>query len=239
MQAGSKLIYLVPTSCLVCGGNWSGMRSLCGDCERELPWLEHACHHCGIKLEETLSTQNYCGSCLLNPPAVSACFGLFRYRSPIDKLIGSFKFNANFQAGHTLSQLLAIRAEHHYRHRQQVELILPVPLHRNRLRQRGFNQALEIAKLVSRQCRIPLSKSALLKVRETTPQTELGSARARKTNLTGAFNIGDLSALKSVKSVALIDDVVTTMTTVNTLARLLKRHGIRTVDVWCLARASR
>ncbi len=138
-----------------------------------------------------------------------------------------------------LSLLLANKMRVHYTKTPNPDLLLAIPLHRNRLKQRGFNQSIEIARVISRYCQIPLVKSALSKIRDTSPQTELGSARARKSNLKGAFRLANARQLESVKSIALIDDVVTTMATISAVSKVLQHHGIRHIDVWCLARSSR
>ncbi len=234
-----SLIGLLPTSCVVCGRDSQNCYNLCHVCEAELPWIQRSCPVCGIDRIGQSQLVDTCGSCLLNPPPFTSCNGIFHYVSPIDKLLTDFKFNARFEVGFALSNILSKYMQRYYLNSKKPDLILPVPLHRNRLRLRGFNQAIEIAKVVSRLCHIPLSKSAIMKIRDTSPQTEIGTARARKLNLRGAFSVANPAILKNVKSVALIDDVVTTMATVTALSKVLQSHGISRIDVWCLARANR
>ncbi len=117
------------------------------------------------------------------------------------------------------------------------QLILPVPLHRNRLRERGYNQALELGRPIAQRLAIPLSSRLVRRVRPTLPQSDMGSPAARRRNLTGAFQAVEPHAV--VQHVAILDDVMTTGATVMELARLLRREGVRRVDVWCCARASR
>lgn len=233
------MLVLLPTNCIVCGRSSTNPNSLCHDCESELPWMGRACCNCGIPIDTQSLKDDTCGSCLLAPPPFSSCRGIFHYDSPIDKLISGFKFNAHFHVGFTLSTILANKMREHYTKTQNPDLLLAIPLHRNRLKQRGFNQSIEIARVISRHCQIPLAKSALHKIRDTSPQTKLGSARARKSNLKDAFRIANGRHLESVKSIALIDDVVTTMATICAVSKVLQHHGIRRIDVWCLARSSR
>lgn len=228
---------LSSSSCVVCGQHCPRDYGVCHDCELELPRIRTSCQRCGIeKCAAALIEQN-CGKCLLNPPAFSLCKAAFPYVSPINRLIANFKFNAQFDSGFALSSILASRIQYYYANQARPQLLIPVPLHRNRLRARGFNQAVEIGRVVSRQCHIPLAESAVIKLRDTTPQVELNSAHSRKTNLRDAFAIADTSSLENLQFVAVLDDVVTTMATVATLSRLLKKYGVQRVDVWCLARA--
>ena len=187
----------------------------------------------------TISDSRLCAQCLLHPPPFASCTAIFRYESPINGLLSGFKFKARFEAGYVLAALLAEKITQRYEDSLAPELLLPVPLHPRRLRQRGFNQALEITKVVSQQCQIPLCRNAIVKIRDTVAQTELHSAKSRKENLKNAFRVADKLNLRRVRSVAVIDDVITTMATVTAVCRELQRFGIRHIDVWCLARASR
>jgi ComF family protein len=112
------------------------------------------------------------------------------------------------------------------------EVLIPVPLHVHRLRQRGYNQALEIARHLSRQLQIPLDTYSCQRVLDTPHQQGL-SATERKRNLKQAFRVNKPLGYRHV---ALIDDVMTTGTTLNILAALLRRQGVERIDNWCLAR---
>jgi len=129
--------------------------------------------------------------------------------------------------------------QNYYTTHTRPELLLPVPLHRIRLRSRGYNQASEIAKHISAVCNIRLHRRLLARTRDTRPQTEIGTAKKRLVNLQGAFLVKAPAALENVKSVAIIDDVVTTMATVTAATIALQNAGIAQVEVWCIARASR
>jgi len=239
LNLSRRLLQLMPSPCIVCGKSSRAAYSLCPDCEFDLPWAGPCCIRCGEELPATAPNPRSCAGCTLHPPPFACCRAAFRYQSPIDSLLSGFKFRARFEAGNVLALLLAEKIAQHYRNTTPPDLLLPVPLHPKRLRQRGFNQALEIARVVSKKCGIPLSRNAIVKMRDTTAQTKMHSAGARKQNLKNAFGVADNVLLHRVKSVALIDDVVTTMATVSSVSRELRGRGIRHIDVWCLARASR
>ncbi|MCH8176110.1 MAG: ComF family protein [Proteobacteria bacterium] len=234
-----RLLQLIPSPCIVCGKSSRAAYSLCPDCETDLPWAGPCCIRCGEELPATSPDPRSCAGCTLHPPPFASCRAAFRYQSPIDSLLSGFKFKARFEAGNVLALLLAEKIAQHYANTTAPELLLPVPLHPKRLRQRGFNQALEITRVVSKKCGIPFSRNAIVKMRDTTAQTEMHSANARKQNLKNAFSVANKAILQPVKSVALIDDVVTTMATVSSVSRELRGCGIRHIEVWCLARASR
>jgi ComF family protein len=159
-------------------------------------------------------------------------------------MIGRFKFRGDFACGRVIGNLLAERFSCYYSgptphdaDRRPPDLLVPVPLHRRRLRSRGFNQALELARVVSRRCDITLAGDLVRKTRETAPQSQL-SATGRVHNLRGAFTVAGVPHAENRLRVALIDDVVTTGSTARALAAVLKRAGISRVDVWAVSRAA-
>lgn len=226
----------LPVLCLVCGRTVWRDYSLCRECEAELPWLVEACARCGEELAD--NEDELCSRCRLDPPEFDACFAPLCYRSPVDKLIAGYKFNAEFAGGYALSRILARAATARWRKSASPDLLLPVPLHRSRLRRRGFNQALEIAKVLAAASGVPLAAVSLRKTRPTPPQTEMADAKRRRANIRGAFELVQSPKILRARHVALVDDVVTTMSTVAELARLLKRAGVEKVEVCCLARAN-
>lgn len=228
----------LPAACIVCGRAAHADYSICSDCEGELPRLTDCCDRCGIELREFGTGATTCNSCLLKPPSFDSCTAVFPYTSPINKLIANFKFCARFDIGYALSRILASELDAYYGS-SRPHLLLPVPLHGQRHRERGFNQALEICRVISTHCAIPISHSLLLKTRNTEAQTSMNSAIARKANLRGAFALQHSKHAQDVTHIALVDDVVTTMATVDTISRVLRRQWDCRIDVWCLARASR
>lgn len=238
----------LPAGCIVCGRAALADYSICSNCERELPRLTDCCDRCGIELRGlgTGAGENdgddagaiTCNSCLITPPSFHSCRAVFPYTSPINKLIANFKFCARFDIGYALSRILASEFNAYYGS-SRPNLVLPVPLHRHRHRERGFNQALEICRVISAHCDVPISHSLLLKTRSTEAQTSMRSAVARKANLRGAFALQLSKNAQDVTHIALVDDVVTTMATVDTISRVLRSQWGCRIDVWCLARASR
>ncbi len=228
----------LPVLCLVCGRTVWRDYSLCRECEAELPWLVEACARCGEELADNDNEDELCSRCRLDPPEFDACFAPLSYRPPVDKLIAGYKFNAEFAGGYALARILARAATARWRGSGSPELLLPVPLHRSRLRRRGFNQALEIAKVLAADSGVPLAAGALRKIRPTPPQTEVPDAKRRRANVRGAFELVQSPGILRARRVALVDDVVTTMSTVAELARILKRAGVEKVEVCCLARAN-
>ncbi|WP_428624052.1 ComF family protein [Sedimenticola sp.] len=219
------LSLLYPAPCLLC--DTPAQDAICPDCQADLPHNRHSCRCCGLPL--TLADEATCGHCLAHPPAVDRSFIPYLYAAPIDQLIGRFKFSGQLAQGRLLSRLLA----DHLRQRAEMpDLLIPVPLHPQRLRQRGYNQALELAKPLARQLGLALDHQSCRRIQPTPPQHEL-KKHQRKRNIRGAFQV---TRTPAVNHVALVDDVVTTGSTVNELAKCLKQRGVARVDVWAVAR---
>lgn len=177
--------------------------------------------------------QPLCGACLTSPPAFDKTHTLFPYRDPIMQLIIKLKFGGALSHAQTLGQLMAkkIRGEW-YLNQALPDIIIPVPLHAKRLRERGFNQALEIARPISAQLNIPIDTKGVKRIRHTAAQSGL-TAKERKQNIKNAFNVnGSYADLH----IAIIDDVVTTGQTMRELCQTLKNNGCKRIDVWCCAR---
>ncbi len=211
--------------CRLCGAAHRG--ELCEPCRAELPALATACPQCAQPLEGTQA--GLCGQCLAHPPSFDAARVPFRYAPPVDRLIAGLKFHERLSDGRLLGSLLAeaIAAA------PRVDLLLPIPLHRQRLRERGFNQAAELARTVSSTTGIPVDYDALARVRAGSPQHQ-ARRRERLRQMRGAFTWQDRQ--RPPARVALIDDVVTTGATADAAARCLKRAGAEWVEVWAVAR---
>jgi len=199
--------------------------------------FEPYCRICGMALVESAGMQEVCGGCCTKSPPFRQCRSLFHYQPPISKLITDFKFNAGFAQGHALAVLLAQAMQQHYSNSRLPQTLVPVPLHRKRLCRRGYNQALELAKVISPICGIPVSFGDIIRIRDSPPQTSL-SALARKENVRNVFSISAANCFNGVTFVAVIDDVMTTMSTASALSKMLTLQGVEIVDVWTLARVS-
>jgi len=219
---------VLPPHCLLCGHSGDSGRDLCAACAADLIRNRACCPRCALPLD---APAPLCGECLQHVPPWTAAFVPFVYASPLDQLETRFKFGRSLAAGRVLSELWldAARATPP----ALAQVLIPVPLHADRLRERGYNQALELAKPLSRALNIPLRTDVLARTRATAAQSEL-DADARHRNLRGAFAV---NAVSLPRHVALFDDVMTTGATLRECARTLVRAGVERVDVWALARA--
>ena len=221
---------LFPPRCHLCGGAGDQGRELCPGCLADLPWLGPSCVRCALPLPAGTGP---CATCQQHPPAFDRVVAPFRYAPPLDFLVRRLKFHQDLAMARLLGQLLA---EHlAARPGPAPALILPVPLHRRRLAERGYNQTLEIGRELRSALGIPLERHVVRRVKDTAAQSRL-PARARRQNLRDAFRLAAPLPLNS-RRLAILDDVMTTGSTVNELARLLKAAGAREVEVWVLARA--
>lgn len=216
---------LLPLRCLVCSEAGSLGQDLCGACRGALAFNRIACGRCALPL----AAAGVCGACLRSPPPFAASRAALVYGFPVDQLLPRFKFHGDLAAGRLLSQLMAQA----FADAPRPQALVPVPLHPSRLRQRGYDQALELARPLARALGLPLRAEALRRVRATSPQSELDAA-SRQHNVRSAF-FARPGALPG--HVALVDDVMTTGATLAECARALQRAGVPRVDVWVAARA--
>ena len=224
-----SLDLLLPPRCILCEQE-CGPVCLCQPCRLDLPWTGLHCHHCGLPL--TVAEDDICGVCIQKLPEFTYTICPLQYEFPVDRLVRSFKFNRQLAAGRVLSHLLCAYVIDHDIPRP--ELLIPVPLHYLRMFRRGFNQAWELGNHVSKTLGIPLLGTSLRRRKNTAAQSGL-SRKQRRKNVRGAFYWH--ARQPSGCHVALIDDVMTTGTTVNECARVLKNAGIKQVDVWVTARS--
>ncbi|MEQ8954309.1 MAG: ComF family protein [Gammaproteobacteria bacterium] len=241
MGLPTRLAHLLLPSCacLICEQPCTAHTGLCNWCIQELPYLADHCRQCGEAHAVQSLFKGRCGRCLAKPPQFDECVPVFHYASPVDRLITAFKYRSRFAAGSALAHLMAEHMRQLSHTRPLPQLLLPVPLHWRRLQQRGFNQSWLLCQLLSRQLDLPADVSTVIKQRHTEPQSELSGSARRRRNLRGAFALRPGHGLSDVKHIAIIDDVVTTMSTAEELARMLRGHGIRRIELWCLARARR
>jgi ComF family protein len=164
------------------------------------------------------------------------CAAVFRYETPIQQLISTFKFHGGLAEGRVLGHLLAASMAKHYSGCREHCLLLPVPLHSKRLRQRGFNQAALLARITGRILAMPLSLTMVRRNLDT-PSQALLDARQRRQNLRGAFEMLENLQQGNPERIIIIDDVMTTLSTVSALAGTLRDAGVKHIDAWALARA--
>ena len=223
-----KTLYgLLPGRCVLCTGATHRFLDLCVDCESDLPKLDNPCWRCGLTVP---IHQDLCAKCIIYPPPFSHCFAALAYGPPVDKLIGQFKNHQKIIIGKILAQLLADAYLKH--HLIFPDYWIPVPLHKDRLKSRGFNQALEIAEVVSDNTCIPINSRLCRRIGKNQEQ-KLLSAKQRTLNTKNVFVLDQ--ALHG-ETIGIVDDVVTTTSTVSALSHLLLENGAAEVQVICLAR---
>lgn len=221
----------LPNTCWLCHAPCDGYHRLCQPCIQQLPRIKNPCSRCAepLSIEATDMT---CGRCQLKPPKFDRCQTAFCYSFPVDHMIHRLKFNGQLICGQALTSLLTEKLNHDYTNQPWPTLIIPTPLHRQRELQRGFNQSLLITKQLSKDLKIPFNQRLIQRNKKTHAQAGL-SAKERQLNIRKAFQ---LTTQVLPNHIALVDDVVTTGTTVNEISRLLKNAGVQTVDIWCLAK---
>jgi ComF family protein len=212
-------------TCLLCRAQ-SGAHPLCAACHAELPW--HRQPQCPSCATPTPGGQ-VCGNCLKHPPAYDRTHAALVYAFPIDRVVPRLKYHAQLAIVPMLGDCLAEAASAQLR----PDGLIPMPLHPSRIRERGFNHATEIARSVARKLDLPLDLASCQRIRDTPPQMGL-KHDARRKNMRGAFAC---SGAVEGKHIALIDDVMTTGTSLDELAATLKRAGAREVSCWVVARA--
>jgi len=218
--------------CLLCDESTDTLYAICTACETELPWLGDQCQQCALPLAMSGLS---CAQCTRNEPAFDEVAVPWLYEFPIDSLITRFKHQGNWPMGRLMAQLLGQFLQHRFEENlPRPDFLLPVPLAVKRLRQRGYNQAAMLADWLSEQLQLPVEDRLILRTQETPAQQGL-DAKARKRNLRNAFVVINEEKIKG-KHVALVDDVLTTGSTADVIAKLLIKAGAKRVDVYCLAR---
>ncbi len=226
MAAPARLLrWILPPCCVVCRRP-ARERDLCDRCAPQLPWNIRACLRCALPLPEN----GYCGPCLVKPPPWQSATIPFLFEPPVDTLLRQLKFSRCLAIGRVLGELLGEWIASHPLTRP--DLIVPVPLHWRRQLWRRFNQAAELARPPAKRLGVPIRHNVCRRRRSTPAQRGL-DGNERRRNLRSAFSIAtDLGG----RHVAVVDDVVTTGSTLAELSRTLLKAGAARVDVWAIAR---
>ncbi|MGH6631113.1 MAG: ComF family protein, partial [Burkholderiales bacterium] len=210
-------------SCYLCRGQAAGI--LCAQCDADLPRLNGPlCPRCALASPGGA----VCGRCLTQPPHYDATIAVLAYAFPADVLVQALKFRSELALAALFGKLLAEKAAA----AERAHFLVPVPLSAGRLRARGFNQALEIARHVAGSAGLTLSPELCERTRDTPPQLDLPMAE-RARNVRGAFQCRGLLAGANI---AVLDDVMTTGTTLDEIAATFKRAGAAHVVNWVVAR---
>lgn len=214
----------MPPACLLCGV--TSHTAICSACQADLAW--HTAPHCPVCATPTPHGQ-VCGTCLKQPPAFDRTLAALVYRFPLDRLIPALKYHGRLAIAPALAGCLRpVLAD-----APRPDRLLPMPLHPARLRERGFNHATEMARALAPYLQISLDLDSAQRIRDTPPQQTL-KLDARRRNVRGAFACTD--AVRGLH-IAVLDDVMTSGTSLDELAATLKRAGAREVSNWVVARA--
>jgi ComF family protein len=226
----------LPAQCLLCQLS-SDNKLICENCQKALIQPRSCCQCCGLALPNSLP---FCGNCLKQTHRFTQLHAISDYLPPYPEMIKKFKYSKQLIQGELLGELMVQSLHLNFSSQQinAVDYLLAVPLHKQKHRQRGFNQAQLIANVVAKQLDISVLGTIVERHKQTTAQENL-SAQQRKKNLNNAFSInaGHQHNLSGAY-VVIIDDVVTTGATVNSLCQTLLAEGVRRVDIWCICRTT-
>lgn len=214
----------LPQRCVLCDAA-NAKAQICAACDAELPYASSTrCLVCAIPLPQA----EICGECLKIPPAFDSAQAVFDYAYPVDALLAAYKFSGQLSLANLFAQKIVTRLDC----QTLPDIIVPMPLHPARLRQRGFNQALEIGRVVGRTLCIPMDDISARRLRPTPAQVGL-TREMRLKNMRNAFSC---ETLPPGQRVAIIDDVMTSGATVNSLSQVLRQAGAADIQVWLVAR---
>jgi ComF family protein len=218
----------LPQRCELCASG-SGTDLICDACMHDLPWLASACPVCASPTHGG----SLCGQCLSRPPAFDATIAAFSYAFPVDRLIHALKYQGRLPLAEWCADaILSRRAPSASGEESLPRRVIALPLAAERQRERGYNQAQEIARTIGSRTGIPCLPLALFRVRPTPPQAALPWTERAK-NVRGAF---ECEISLSGFSIILVDDVMTTGASLAEAARTLKAAGAARVENWVVAR---
>jgi ComF family protein len=233
---------LLPPRCVLCNrvGAERGF-DLCAPCRDDLPWIRHACPRCGLPVAPAEAAAAWadasaagCTHCRGRALCYTACFAPYSYHFPLARLIQALKYEGALANGRVLGILLARAALDRAGCSASCDAIVPLPLHVDRLVERGYNQSFEIARFVAAELGVPCLPQSLRRVRHTQPQVGLPRGQ-RLANVQGAFEAQPQDVVG--RRLVLLDDVITTGSSVSAAAEALLLAGAACVEAWAVARA--
>lgn len=237
MQQSKRLIELfLPAQCLVCALA-SNNKLICVHCEKKILSKRSYCLHCALPLS---NNSDYCGDCLTKDHQFDQLHALGDYKKPLSTLIKQLKYQQQLVAGELLASLLvkSILLRYTQTELSQFDFLLAVPLHRKKLRSRGFNQAQIICDSLYKHLQIPILNNHIHRTKQTTAQEGLSISK-RRANLRDAFIYNeDAPETLAGKNIIIIDDVVTTGATINSLCEVLQKRAVNSITVFCISRTS-
>lgn len=213
---------------MMCAAWQGGAYGICDGCLADMPWHDSAhCPQCGLPGYDN----QRCGHCINSPPEFDTTSALFRYEFPIQQMLQRYKYGELLALGETFGNLLVNQMAANGLVTTP-DLIIPMPLHPQRLKERGFNQSLEMARIVSKKLNVKLDHNACERIKLSPPQASL-PLKERVKNMKGAFACHQPLYGQTV---VVIDDVMTTGASLNALAKTLKKAGAGRVECWVVAR---
>jgi len=233
-QAQQLFESVLPSRCLLCHLPSQGAL-LCDCCHQAIVIERPCCLHCGCALNQY---QDFCGDCLRHHFEFTRLHAIAGYQAPFPALIKQLKYHQQLLYADLLGQLLAesISARYTTQDLQRIDYIIPVPLHPQKQRKRGFNQAQLIAHALSQHLPLRILNNVVKRNKSTTPQEGL-TRHQRQQNLKKAFSLNPQNSTNLVgKVIVIIDDVVTTGATINSLCECLYNAQVTRIDVWCICR---
>ncbi|WP_422386233.1 ComF family protein [Legionella sainthelensi] len=213
--------------CILCNQYHNNKMAVCSHCLELMPLLGPGCRYCAYPLPDTHFL--VCGNCIKQPPSFDRAFIKYTFEEPLRSLLHQFKYHEGLYLTSFLSYLIFKSLSNQA---DMPQCLIPVPMHSQRIKQRGFNQAAVLARSLAKKLQLPCNLFSCQKTLNTKPQAGLDEKQRRK-NLRSAF----ITQKLPYQHVAIIDDLLTTGNTANELARTLKKSGVKQVDVWCCARA--
>lgn len=231
------LDYIFPPYCLTCGSHevYQTGYFICKECFDSISFISHPfCLRCGKPFLTESVRDHLCGDCLIQEPYFNQVRALGKYEGTLEKIIHLFKYHQKFSLENIFELLLENNQKNGVNF-YSYDLLIPVPLHVSRLRQRGFNQAVLLGKILHKKYQVPLQTTVLKRIVCTLPQVNL-QVKERRDNVRNAFQVNGPGTVKN-KAILLLDDVYTTGATMNECARVLKKSGASQVDGFVIARA--
>jgi len=216
----------LPSICVLCNQYHRDHVAVCSACLELLSPIGIACKYCALPLLDAEFL--VCGHCCLKKPHYDRAIAAYHFEEPLRTLLHEFKYHEGLYLCSFFATLIMRSIP---QDALKTQCLIPIPMHPNRLRQRGFNQSAELVKQLSYRLKLPYDISHCKKTINTAPQASL-TAKQRQRNLRHAFHAEPLP----YQHITLVDDLLTTGSTVNELANVLKQRGIERVDVWCCAR---
>jgi ComF family protein len=230
---------LIKTTCLFCQIDLALELGGCEFCYSRLPWIDkikYRCNKCekALTFEEQNKQLSLCYHCQETVTDFNKIFTIFAYQDPIKKLILDLKFKQKLVYGDFLGKILSkFVIDNWYQYHTLPAAVIPVPLHEDRLRSRGFNQAFELSKHITKVTKIKINNTACVRTKNTINQASLLKAK-RSINIKHAF----VATRLPYKHIAILDDVVTTSGTIKSLCKAIRQQNSNIIiDVWCICRA--